>query len=29
MRIREIAASDLEAVYRLLAANGWAHRIPD
>jgi hypothetical protein len=28
MRIREIAASDLEAVYRLLAANGWAHRIP-
>jgi GNAT superfamily N-acetyltransferase len=29
MQIREIAASDLEAVYRLLAANGWAHRIPD
>ena len=29
MHIREIAASDLEAVYRLLAANGWAHRIPD
>ena len=29
MQIREIAASDLEAVYRLLAADGWAHRIPD
>jgi GNAT superfamily N-acetyltransferase len=29
MHIREIAASDLEAVYRLLGANGWAHRIPD
>jgi len=29
MQIREIAASDLEAVYRLLATNGWAHRIPD
>ena len=29
MQVREIAASDLEAVYRLLAANGWAHRIPD
>jgi ribosomal protein S18 acetylase RimI-like enzyme len=29
MQIREITASDLEAVCRLLAANGWAHRIPD
>lgn len=29
MQIREFTASDLEATYRLLAANGWSHRIPD
>mgnify|MGYP001038712361 CR=1 FL=1 len=29
MQIREFTASDLDAVYRLLAANGWSHRIPD
>lgn len=29
MQVREITASDIEAVYRLLAANGWAHRVPD
>ncbi len=29
MQIRSAAASDLEAVYRLLSANGWAHRIAD
>ncbi|MDQ0037999.1 ribosomal protein S18 acetylase RimI-like enzyme [Variovorax boronicumulans] len=29
MQIREFTASDLEAVYHLLAANGWSHRIPD
>ena len=27
MQIRSVAASDVEAVYRLLSANGWAHRI--
>lgn len=29
MQIREVTVSDLEAVYHLLAANGWSHRIPD
>jgi RimJ/RimL family protein N-acetyltransferase/N-acetylglutamate synthase-like GNAT family acetyltransferase len=27
--IRSAAASDVEAIHRLLASNGWAHRIPD
>lgn len=27
MQIRSAAASDLDAVYRLLSTNGWAHRI--
>ena len=27
MQIRSVAASDVEAIYRLLSANGWAHRI--
>ena len=29
MNIRDIAASDLEAVHRLLSSNGWAHRVGD
>jgi len=27
MQIRSAVASDVEAVHRLLSANGWAHRI--
>lgn len=29
MQIRSAAASDVDAVYRLLSTNGWAHRIAD
>lgn len=29
MQVRSIATSDFEAVHRLLATNGWAHRIGD
>lgn len=29
MQVRGIAASDFEAVHRLLATSGWAHRIGD
>ncbi|MDQ0586352.1 GNAT family N-acetyltransferase [Variovorax paradoxus] len=29
MQIRSAAASDADAVHRLLSANGWAHRIAD
>lgn len=28
-QIRSAATSDVEAIHRLLASNGWAHRIPD
>lgn len=27
MQIREVADADIEPVYRLLVANGWAHRV--
>ncbi|RTQ31915.1 N-acetyltransferase [Variovorax gossypii] len=27
MQVRSIATSDLDALYRLLVANGWAHRV--
>ena len=29
MQIRSVAASDVDAVHRLLSTNGWAHRIAD
>lgn len=29
MQIRSAAASDADAIHRLLCANGWAHRIAD
>jgi len=29
MQVRNVATSDLDAVHRLLSANGWAHRIGD
>ena len=29
MQIRSAAASDADAIHRLLSANGWAHRIAD
>ena len=28
MQVRSMAASDINAVYQLLQAHGWAHRIP-
>lgn len=29
MQVRRVAASDVDAVHRLLSANGWAHRVGD